>query len=59
LATAALGLLAFWRLWFWNPARRLTDVDAWLFLPADPIPQSLFAIAAAVVYRRRESVVAA
>jgi exosortase len=55
-ASAVVGALAYWRLLFWNPAGRILSVDAWLFAPSDPLPQAIFLIAAAIVYRRRETV---
>ncbi|HXV36667.1 MAG TPA: EpsI family protein [Myxococcota bacterium] len=50
-----IGALAFWRLALWVPERQLTPVDAWLFHTVDPFPQAIFAISAAIAYRRREA----
>jgi EpsI family protein len=55
VASAVVGALAYWRLVFWDPSLRLPPVAAWLFLPTDPFPQTMFPIAAALIYRRRES----
>ena len=55
VAAVAVGSLAFWRLLFWVPSRDLSALNAWLFLTTDPYPQTIFLIAAALVYRRRES----
>jgi exosortase len=55
VAAVALGFLAYWRLIFWNPTWDLKPFDAWLFLPTDPLPQMIFLVAAALVYRRRQS----
>ena len=56
VTTAVVGALAYWRLLFWDPARRLPVVSSWLFMPSDPLPQVIFLIAAVLVYRRRESI---
>ena len=55
IAAVAIGFLAYWRLVFWDPTWDLKPLDAWLFLPTDPLPQAIFLVTAAVVYRRRES----
>jgi len=54
-AAVAVASLAYWRLIFWEPSSDLKPLDAWLFLPTDPLPQLIFVVAAALVYRRRES----
>ncbi len=50
-----VGALAYWRLWFWVPPRVLAPLDAWLFHTADPFPQAIFLVAAALVYRKRKA----
>ena len=55
VTAVAVGCLAYWRLLFWAPTRDLGPLNAWLFLATDPYPQVIFLIAAALVYRRRES----
>ncbi len=54
IAATAIGALAYWGLIVWNPTWDLKPLDAWLFLPTDPLPQAIFAVAAALVYRRRD-----
>jgi exosortase len=53
IAAIAIGSLAYWGLIFWDPTWDLKPIDAWLFLPTDPLPQAIFLVAAALVYRRR------
>lgn len=55
VTAVAVGFLAFWRLLIWVPKRELSPLNSWLFLTTDPFPQLIFMIAAALVYRRRES----
>ncbi len=54
IAAIAIGALAYWGLILWDPTWDLKPLDAWLFLPTDPLPQAIFLVAAALVYRRRE-----
>jgi exosortase len=54
IAAIAIGSLAYWGLIFWDPTWDLKPLDAWLFLPTDPLPQAIFLVAAALVYRRRD-----
>ncbi|MBW2541836.1 MAG: exosortase-associated EpsI family protein [Deltaproteobacteria bacterium] len=53
IAAIAIGSLAYWGLVFWDPTWDLKPLDAWLFLPTDPMPQVIFLVAAALAYRRR------
>ncbi len=53
-AAIAIGALSYWGVILWKPTGYLKPLDAWLFLPTDPAPQVIFAVAAALVYRRRE-----
>ena len=54
IAAIAIGSLAYWGLISWDPTWDLKPLDAWLFLPTDPLPQAIFLVAAALVYRRRD-----
>jgi EpsI family protein len=55
VGSAALGLLAYWRLLLWDPGGRLLPPPQALFFgPLDNFPQLVFLLAAALVYRRRE-----
>jgi exosortase len=54
IAAITIGSLAYWGLILWEPTWTLKPLDAWLFLPTDPLPQAIFLVAAALVYRRRE-----
>jgi exosortase len=55
IAICMVVALAFWPLILWDPTWELRPLDAWLFLPTDPLPQIIFLLAAALVFRRRES----
>jgi len=56
LASVVAGLLAYRSLAFWDPdPNGQVRFQDWLFSPVDAIPQLYFALAAAFVYRRRNS----
>ena len=56
IVTVVAGILAYRSLAFWDPdPLRHASVEDWLFSSIDAIPQVFFALAAALVIRRRKS----
>jgi EpsI family protein len=56
IASVLAGILAYWSLAFWNPdPHGQVHFEDWLFSSVDAIPQIYFALAAALVYRNRNS----
>ena len=54
ITAVAVGSLAYWRLLFWGSSWSPRLFTTWFFFPTDPLPQLIFLLAAALVYRRRE-----
>jgi EpsI family protein len=54
VASIVVAALAYRQLLFWNPGSiRLPPIQAWLVLPSGTSPQLIFALVAALLYRKR------
>lgn len=57
IASGLLAACAYGSLLVWEPGSDHVDaVEAWFFLPTNTSPKVIFALAAALVYRRREAI---